>query len=137
MKADRFLRVLCFFAFVCALSFAGDKRCEKLSFHDEESVYMRGYSCFYPAQTIAGAYADFRSGQIAENVDDPSYKILRVELKVGKNYEETYKNTTAIKYLWDNDKTLNVNIIGESKETNVGFIQEASGTRMSVIFSTY
>jgi hypothetical protein len=116
---------------LCAFGFAGDKRCEEAVF-DEDAAAI--YSCFYPAQTILEAYADFRESRIQESPDDPGYKNLRVKLEIGKNHKYA-DDDVEIQYTWNNDKALVVNIYYAGGETDAEFTREPDGTRSIVTFS--
>ncbi|MDR2152951.1 MAG: hypothetical protein LBO72_09025 [Helicobacteraceae bacterium] len=138
MKRFKFLRVLCAFALLSAFAIGGEKECHGLDFG--EDVFMQGYSCFYPAQTILEAYADFRTGYIKERVEGRDSKKLRAKLEIGKNYEDNYKELKeneyiyGIVYKWDGDKKLNIEILAEAGEGEIKFTQENNGTTMTDMF---
>ncbi|MDR0746828.1 MAG: hypothetical protein LBE89_02925 [Helicobacteraceae bacterium] len=91
-------------------------------------------NCFYPAQTIVEAYADFRKSGIEENSNDPGYTNLRAKLEIGKDVKDTY-DYVAINYEWNGDKTFVVKMFYVGGETDVKFTQDRNGTRATMIFS--
>ncbi|MDR0665125.1 MAG: hypothetical protein LBF86_06355 [Helicobacteraceae bacterium] len=106
--------------------------CQKTVFSEEESGYMAGYNCFYPAQTILGAYQIVKRDLIALPGSDDFQK-LRDKLEVGENYEDAFGDY-LIEYAWQTKDVLQVTIAYEAGDTTLLFAQQKTGALADVEF---
>lgn len=130
--------------FVCAPAAAADddqqaaaeelpSNCQKTVFEGEEADYYYGHVCFYPGQTIARVYADYKSGVIG-GVDAALRDDWKETLETGRDSEYEVHDNIGITYRWTGKSEVTVETYQISSIAYT-FTQKEDGVEVTYLFS--